>query len=69
MWRLDRERGPAQRPWLVVTVGVVACLYCVGVALGQSHDLGFKAFVALLLTTPLYALVRTTRTERGVAQG
>lgn len=63
MWRLDRERGPAPRPWLVVAVGVIACLYCVGVALGQSHELGFKALVALLLTTPLYGLVRVTRTE------
>jgi arginine:agmatine antiporter len=59
MWRLDRASGRMDKSALVVTVGVVACLYCVGVALGQSHELGFKAFVALLLTTPLYALVRT----------
>jgi len=58
MWRLDRERGRVDKRALVVAVGTIACLYCVGVALGQSHDLGFKALVVLLATTPLYALVR-----------
>jgi len=39
-------------------IGTTACLYCVGVAVGQSHDLVFKAMIVLLATTPLYALVR-----------
>ena len=58
MWRLDRATSRMDHRALSIAVGAIACLYCVGVALGQSHDLVFKAMIALLLTMPLFALVR-----------
>jgi arginine:agmatine antiporter len=59
MWRMDRNAARVDRRLLSIVVGLTACLYCVGVAVGQSHDLVFKAMIALMATTPLYALVRT----------
>ena len=58
MWRLDRAGATLDRRALSIVTGTTACLYCVGVAVGQSHDLVFKAMIVLLATTPLYALVR-----------
>ncbi|BCT93931.1 histidine-histamine antiporter [Lysobacter helvus] len=58
MWRMDRAAHRTDHLAASIVVGVAACLYCVGVAIGQSHDLVFKAMIALLLTTPLFALVR-----------
>jgi len=63
MWRLDRKVGNVQRRGMSIVVGVFACLYCVGVAVGQSHDLVFKAMVVLLATTPLFALAPVRRSE------
>lgn len=59
MWRLNRtlELTPAMRRFLIV-VGLLACVYCVGVVLGQSAELNRKALVVLLISTPLFALVR-----------
>lgn len=59
MWRLNRTLGltSARRNFLVV-VGLLACAYCVGVVLGQSAELNRKALVVLLVSTPLFALVK-----------
>lgn len=61
MWRLDRQLGHIERRWASIIGGIVACLYCVSVALGQSHDLVFKAMIVLLATTPLFALAPVRR--------
>jgi arginine:agmatine antiporter len=61
MWRLDRELGHVERRGASIIGGVFACLYCVGVALGQSHDLVSKAMIVLLATTPLFALAPLRR--------
>ena len=60
MWRMDRaaKHGEDRLQLRSVVIGGAACLYCVGVAFGQSHDLVFKAMIALLATMPLFALVR-----------
>jgi arginine:agmatine antiporter len=61
MWRLNRTiEMPIGKRRLLIAVGVIACLYCVGVALGQSDDLVSKALIVMLVTTPLFALVRPT---------
>ena len=52
MWRLDRAGATLDRRALSIVTGTTACLYCVGVAVGQSHDLVFKAMIVLLATTP-----------------
>ncbi|WP_114240061.1 amino acid permease [Dyella sp. C9] len=59
MWRLNRTIGltPIKQRFLVV-VGLLACAYCVGVVLGQSAQLDRQAFIVMLLSTPLFALVR-----------
>ncbi len=58
MWRLNMtlDLSAAKRGTLL-GIGVVACLYCVGVIVGQSAETDQKALVVLLLITPLYALV------------
>jgi arginine:agmatine antiporter len=62
MWRLNRTAGiPDGKRLVMVGIGLVACLYCVGVVLGQSADLDRKALVVLLFSTPLFALVRVGR--------
>jgi arginine:agmatine antiporter len=58
MWRLDRGAQRIDHRAASITIGAAACLYCVGVPVGQSQDLVFKAMIALLLTIPLFALVR-----------
>jgi arginine:agmatine antiporter len=60
MWRLNRVTPEVTmgRRYLFRVLGVLACLYCVGVVLGQSAELVRKALVVLLLTVPFYALVR-----------
>jgi arginine:agmatine antiporter len=60
MWRLNRVSPEVTMPrrYLFRVLGVLACLYCIGVVLGQSAELVRKALVALLLTVPFYALVR-----------
>ena len=58
VWRLARAGATLDRRALSIVIGTAACLYCVGVAVGQSHDLVFKAMIVRLATTPLYALVR-----------
>jgi hypothetical protein len=58
MWRLDRGAQRIDHRAASITIGAAACLYCVGVAVGQSQDLVFKAMIALLRTMPLFALVR-----------
>jgi arginine:agmatine antiporter len=49
--------SPAKTRFFVV-VGVVACLYCLSVVLGQSAELDRKALLVLLISTPLFALVK-----------
>lgn len=69
MWRLNRELGLAgPRRYLMIVVGLLACAYCVGVVLGQSASLNRQALVVLLVSTPLFALVRLRPgTQRGRA--
>ena len=63
MWRLGStvDVSPGKRAALTV-IGLVACMYCGGVVLGQSAELDQKALVVLLLITPLYALVKRSVT-------
>jgi len=59
MWRLNREIDmSAGKLQLYVVIGVVACLYCLSVVLGQSAELGRKALVILLVSAPLFALIK-----------
>ena len=60
MWRLNRATPsiPMPRRHLMRVLGVLACLYCIGVVLGQSPELNRKALIVLLATVPFYALVR-----------
>ncbi len=59
MWRLNQTMGvsTAKRQFFIV-VGVVACLYCLSVVVGQSAELDRKALLVLLVTTPLFALIK-----------
>ncbi|TBR39373.1 MULTISPECIES: amino acid permease [Dyella] len=70
MWRLNRiidvDRG---RKRFLVVAGIIACMYCVSVVLGQSDLLGRKALIVLLATVPLYALIRVTRKPEALAAG
>jgi arginine:agmatine antiporter len=57
MWRMNRARDmPSARRQVFIATGAIACVYCIGVPLGQSPDLAFKALLVLLITTPFYAL-------------
>ncbi len=59
MWRLNQTiELPTSRRRVLVIAGVIACLYCVGVVVGQSDLLDRRALIALLLTTPLFALMK-----------
>lgn len=64
MWRLSRivDSGSARARFLVVA-GIIACMYCVSVVLGQSDRLGRNALIVLLATVPLYALIRVTKRD------
>jgi len=59
MWRLNREihmsPGKVQ---LYIVIGVVACLYCLSVVLGQGAELGRKALLILLISAPLFAFIK-----------
>ncbi|MHA6203658.1 amino acid permease [Dyella soli] len=59
MWRLNRmlDMSDARRR-AFIGIGLVACVYCIGVVAGQSADLDRKALILMLLATPLFALVR-----------
>lgn len=58
MWRLNATLDmPAARRGLLIAVGLLACVYCGGVILGQSAELDRNAFVVMLLSIPFYALV------------
>jgi arginine:agmatine antiporter len=62
MWRLNWSIAISSgRRHLLVAIGVVACLYCIGVVLGQSAVLNMKALIVLLFSTPLFALVGAER--------
>jgi arginine:agmatine antiporter len=62
MWRLNQTiEVPTPRRRVLLVAGVIACLYCVGVVVGQSDLLGRRALIALLLTTPLFALMKRAR--------
>lgn len=70
MWRLNRTVGiPSGKRHALVGIGLLACLYCVGVVLGQSAALDRKALTVLLFTAPLFALVRVGESMAGVAPG
>lgn len=59
MWRLNREMElSAGKIRFFIFVGVVAFLYCVSVVLGQSAELDRKALVVLLVSAPLFALIK-----------
>lgn len=59
MWRLNQTIDVSvSRRRVLLAAGVIACLYCVGVVVGQSDLLGRRALIALLLTTPLFALMK-----------
>jgi arginine:agmatine antiporter len=62
MWRLNQTiEVPTPRRRVLLVAGVIACLYCVGVVVGQSDLLGRRALIVLLLTTPLFALMKRAR--------
>lgn len=59
MWRLNRTIGiTVMRRNCLIVVGLLACLYCIGVVLGQSAELNRHAFLVMLISTPLFALVK-----------
>lgn len=59
MWRLNRTLGMTSgKTQLFIVVGLVACLYCLSVVLGQSAELDRKALLVLLISTPLFALIK-----------
>lgn len=59
MWRLNRTIGiTVTRRNCLVVVGLLACVYCVGVVLGQSAELDRQAFLVMLISTPLFAAVK-----------
>ncbi|MDG2536918.1 amino acid permease [Dyella jiangningensis] len=59
MWRLNRTLGMTSgKMQLFIVVGLVACLYCLSVVLGQSAELDRKALLVLLISTPLFALIK-----------
>jgi arginine:agmatine antiporter len=59
MWRLNQTiELPRSRRRALLIAGLIACLYCVGVVVGQSDLLGRRALLVLLLTAPLYALMK-----------
>jgi arginine:agmatine antiporter len=59
MWRLNQEINmSAGKRQLYVVIGVVACLYCLSVVLGQGAELGRKALLILLISAPLFALIK-----------
>jgi arginine:agmatine antiporter len=59
MWRLNRTlHMTTGKMRLFIAVGLVACLYCLSVVLGQSAELDRKALLVLLISTPLYALIK-----------
>jgi arginine:agmatine antiporter len=59
MWRLNQTIDVSvSRRRVLLVAGLIACLYCVGVVLGQSDQLGRRALIVLLLTTPLFALMK-----------
>ena len=59
MWRLNQtlEMSAAKNQFFGV-VGVVACLYCLSVVLGQSAELDRKALLVLLISTPLFVFIK-----------
>jgi len=59
MWRLNRDidMSTAKLQFYVV-IGVMACLYCLSVVLGQGAELGRKALLILLISAPLFALIK-----------
>lgn len=62
MWRLNRSIDiSAGKVQLYVFIGVLACVYCLSVVLGQSADLDRKALIVLLATTPFFALINRKR--------
>ncbi len=66
MWRLNMTLDlSAGRRWLLGVIGLLACVYCAGVILGQSAELDRNAFVVLLLSIPFYALVGRHATRVG----
>ena len=59
MWRLNATLDmPVAKRRVLIGIGVVAALFCVGVVVGQPAELNQKALMVLLLITPLYALIR-----------
>ncbi|WP_199098689.1 amino acid permease [Dyella sp. ASV21] len=70
MWRLNRTIGltPGKQR-LLIFVGLLACAYCVGVVLGQSAELNRQAFIVMLVSTPLFALVKVQQTIVGKVRG
>ena len=59
MWRLNATLDmPVAKRRVLIGIGVVAALFCVGVVVGQPAELNQKALMVLLVITPLYGLIR-----------
>ncbi|RDI96961.1 amino acid permease [Dyella solisilvae] len=69
MWRFNRtiEMSTGRRNFFVA-IGLVACLYCIAVVLGQSPLLNMKALIVMLGSAPLFALIALQRRSPEVVE-
>ncbi|HET6553235.1 MAG TPA: amino acid permease [Dyella sp.] len=59
MWRMNQTLGLLSgKTQLFIVIGVIAWLYCLSVVIGQSAELDRKALLVLLVSMPLFALVK-----------